>query len=248
MGAKAAEPATDPRALRMARGIAWGVIALLWVPLVLLPWLAETRAAPAFRDPMTPAERADQLRSATALAPWDGRYATELGRSLLSAAFTDADSARRSEDLAGARAAFERAAWIAPSDGELRALLARTLAAQTAAHPGAASLARITAGFDRAMALEPENANVMELVSQGYLELGRTSDARRSEEHFALPMADLGVAALLEGRPQAAADTLTLALRRNWHGQEAASMAAKNNYVAALRELRLGDVLKQPRN
>jgi len=25
-------------------------------------------------------------------------------------------------------------------------------------------------------------------------------------------------------------------------------MAAKNNYVAALRELRLGDVLKQPRN
>ncbi|HYQ90198.1 MAG TPA: hypothetical protein VEU09_11305, partial [Candidatus Binatia bacterium] len=218
-------------------------------------WLAETRAAPAFRDPMTPAERADQLRSATALAPWDGRYATELGRSLLSAAFTDADSARRSEDLAGARAAFERAAWIAPSDGELRALLARTLAAQTAAHPGAASLARITAGFDRAMALEPENANVMELVSQGYLELGRTSDARaaalrcaRLFPDFALPMADLGVAALLEGRPQAAADTLTLALRRNWHGQEAASMAAKNNYVAALRELRLGDVLKQPRN
>jgi hypothetical protein len=61
-------------------------------------------------------------------------------------------------------------------------------------------------------------------------------------------MADLGVAALLEGRPRDAADTLTLALRRNWHGQEAASMAAKSNYVAALRELRLGDVLKQERN
>jgi len=58
-------------------------------------------------------------------------------------------------------------------------------------------------------------------------------------------MADLGVVALLEGRPQAAADTLTLALRRNWHGQEAAEMAAKENYVAALREMRLREALKK---
>ena len=62
---------------------------------------------------------------------------------------------------------------------------------------------------------------------------------------FALPMADLGVAALLEGRPKAAADTLTLALRRNWHSEEAAEMAAKSNYVAALREMRLDEVLNK---
>jgi len=247
--------AANPSAPRAARVAAWGVAAVLWVPAVLLPWLAETKAAPALRDPMTSSERADRLGAASALAPWDARYATELGRSLLSAAFADTDSARRAVDLSRARAALERAAGLAPRDGELQALLARTLAAQDAADSRAVPPARITAGFDRAMALEPENANVLELVSQGYLELGRTSDARaaalrcaRLFPDFALPMADLGVAALLEGRPQAAADTLTLALRRNWHGQEGASMAAKSNYVAALRELRLRDVLKQERN
>jgi tetratricopeptide (TPR) repeat protein len=111
-------------------------------------------------------------------------------------------------------------------------------------------VAEIRAAFDRAIALEPRNANVLELAAQGYLEMGRTADARvaalrcaRLFPDFALPLSDLGVAALLEGRAKAAADTLTLALRKNWHGEEGAAMAAKSNYVAALREMRLGDVL-----
>jgi Flp pilus assembly protein TadD len=80
--------------------------------------------------------------------------------------------------------------------------------------------------------------------------MGSTAEARvaalrcaRLFPDYALPMADLGVLALLEGRPAAAVDTLTIALHRNWHGEEAAAMAAKSNYVAALRETRLREVL-----
>jgi hypothetical protein len=50
-------------------------------------------------------------------------------------------------------------------------------------------------------------------------------------------MADIGVVALLEGRPADAADTLSLALRRNWHGQGGAEAAAKKNYSLALEEM-----------
>jgi len=209
-----------------------------------------TTATPALRDPMTAAGRADRLGRAAALAPWDARYPTERGRILLGMAFTDSEPARRAQDLAHARDAFQRAALLAPGDGELIALVARAKAAEAAADPRAVPAAEIQAGFDRAIALEPRNANVLELAAQGYLEMGRTADARavalrcaRLFPDFALPMADLGVAALLEGRPKAAADTLTLALRRSWHGEEAAAMAAKSNYVAALREMRLGEVL-----
>ncbi len=248
--AAAREAALRPR--RGAIGIAAGVAALVWAVFVLLPWLAEATAAPALRAPIASPERAAGLRRAAALAPWDARYATELGRSLLTRAFTGADPSRRARDLADARAAFERAARMAPADGELHALLARTLAAQFAAERGALPAARVHEGFSRAIALEPRNANVLELAAQGYLEMGLTSDARdvafrcaRLFPDYALPMADLGVAALLEGRARAAADTLTLALRRNWHGEEAAAMAAKSNYVAALREMRLGEVLSK---
>jgi len=236
---------------RGARNAAWALAVLLGAVLVILPWLAEITATPALRDPMTPAERADRLGRAASLAPWDARYPTELGRTLLGAAFTDPDPRDRLEDLARARAAFERAASLAPEDGELQALVARAKASQAAANPRAVPASEIQAAFDRAIALEPRNANVLELAAQGYLEMGRTADARavalrcaRLFPDFALPMSDLGVAALLEGRAKAAADTLTLALRRNWHGEEAAAMAAKSNYVAALREMRLGDVLK----
>ncbi len=237
---------------RAARTIAFATAALLWGALVLLPWLAETGATRGLRAPFADPERAKWLRRAASLAPWDGRYNGELGRSLLARAFMEEDPPRRGAALAQARAAFENATRIAPEDGELEALLARVMAAQFAADPHAVPGAGIRAGFDRAIALEPANPNVLELAAQGYLQMGRTQDARaaalqcaRLFPDFALPMADLGVAALLEGRPQAAADTLTLALGRNWHGEESAAMAAKSNYVAALREMRLGNVLRR---
>src|SRR5256885_9382224 len=144
------------------------------------------------------AERADRLGRAAALAPWDARYPMELGRALLESAFTGPDPGRRAEDLAQARAAFERAAFLAPRDGEAQAMVARAKAAQAAAHPGAVPAAEIEAGFDRAIGLEPRNANVLELAAQGYLEMGRTAEARAVAlrcahlfPEFALPMADL---------------------------------------------------------
>ncbi|HZE18779.1 MAG TPA: hypothetical protein VE402_01545, partial [Candidatus Angelobacter sp.] len=214
----------------------------------------DTVAFRGMTSPMGSPARALYLDRALSLAPYDGRYATELGRTLLARAFIVADTTRRREELALARAAFERAVQISTQEGELHALLARTMAAQAVASPGGQDLGRLRAEFARAVALEPENPNVLELAAQGYLELGLTKDARAMAlecaglfPDYAMPLADLGVAALLEGRADAAADTLTLALQRNWHGEEAAAMAAKSNYVAALRELRLRDLMKEKR-
>jgi hypothetical protein len=50
-------------------------------------------------------------------------------------------------------------------------------------------------------------------------------------------MADIGAAALIEGRFADAADTLSLSMRRNWHGQKEAEAAAARNYAVAVREL-----------
>ncbi len=238
-------PAKRPilRAIAWASGIA--VAVAIWVPLVLLPWLADTAVGKANWAEVSSPQRVAAFARAHFIAPWDGRYASELGRSLLARAFSvTTDSISRWETLAGARSAFERAARIGPRDGENRALLARVLAAQAALRPSAVPLSRIRSEFDQAIALEPTNANVLELAAQGFLELGRTAEARAAAlrcaalfPDFALPMADIGIAALLEGRPSDAADTLSLALRRNWHGQGHAEAAAARNYAVALREM-----------
>jgi len=198
-------------------------------------------------------ERVSGLGRARTLTPWDARYASDLGRSLLTQGFSESGSERKRDALDRALTTFERSVWLSPKDGELHALFGRTMAARYAADPGRASADAVRSEFEEALALEPENPNVLELVTQGYLDMGLTEEARRAAlrnarlfPDYALPMADLGIAALLEGRPDAAADTLTIALRRNWHGQDAAEMAAKENYVAALREMRLRDALRLP--
>ncbi|HEY2925175.1 MAG TPA: O-antigen ligase family protein [Candidatus Eisenbacteria bacterium] len=254
MADASAPPTPGARQDRAAAAIAGGAVTVIWMLLVLLPWLADTTVAPGMRAPLVSAERVARLARASAFAPWDARIASELGRSLLARSFSETDSTRKGADLAQALTAFRRATLLSPTDGELRALLARTMAAQSAADPAAIPPAQVRPEFDRAIALEPENPNVLELVAQGYLEMGLTAEGRatalrcaRLFPDFALPMADVGVAALLEGRPEAAADTLTLALRRNWHGEDGAAMAAKSNYVAALREMRLREALKQKR-
>ena len=245
-------PARPAARARSTRAIGLLAAAIVWIFLVLLPWLADMTAARAMFSPIASPARALYLGRALSLAPYDGTYATELGRTVLAHAFAVSDTTRRQEELALARAALERAVRASPKEGELHALLARTMAAQAGASRREEALGHVRAEFGRAIALEPENPNVLELTTQGYLELGLTKDARgvalRCAELFpdyAMPMADLGVVALLEGRAEAAADTLTLALQRNWHGEEAAAMAAKSNYVAALRELRLRDVMKE---
>ena len=232
-----------PGALAWAAGVA--AAAVIWIPLVLLPWLADTAAAKANWTDLSSPQRAKAFARASAIAPWDARYASELGRSLLAGAFTvKADSSARWGMLERARSAFERAIRIGPADGENRALLARVLASQAALRPSAVPFDRIRSEFDRAIELEPANANVLELAAQGYLELHRTAESRAAAlrcaalfPDFALPMADVGVAALLEGRPADAADTLSLALRRNWHGQGGAEAAAMRNDSLAVQEV-----------
>lgn len=229
----------------LALGVSMATAATLWIPLVLLPWFADTAAAKGHWTELSSPLHVRALARASAIAPWDTRYASELGCSLLARAFAiTGDSSVRWNALTRARSAFERAVHMGPQDGENRAFLGRVLASQAAIHPREVLLDSVRAEFSRAVALEPTNADVLELAAQGYLELGRTAEARASAlrcaalfPDFALPMADIGAAALLEGRAADAADTLRLAMQRDWHGQGAAAAAAERNYAAALREL-----------
>jgi tetratricopeptide (TPR) repeat protein len=193
---------------------------------------------------MTSPARAEALESACDLAPWDAHYASELGRTLLTQAFSAADPESAWRNLARARAAYERVVRIAPESAEDRALLARVLAAQAALRPGSVSIDQVRAEFQGALAADSTSANVLELVTQGYLQTGLYAEGRGAAircatlyPDFGLPMADLGMIALAEDRYTAAADTLALAVQRNWHGELNGLAAARSNLAAAYMSL-----------
>jgi len=222
----------------------------LWVPLVALPWAAEAAATPGLRRSIDSSAREEGLTRAVRIAPWDARYASDLGRALLAQAYATTDQPRRWDLLTRARAAFERAIWIGPENAENHALLGTVLAAQAALRPGEVSTDKVRAALRRARELDPEGANVLELATQGYLKAGLVADARASSlrcatlfPDYALPMSDLGLLALMEGRFADAADTLALALQRDWHGQVQNEAIARQNLEAAqagMKRLGLG--------
>jgi len=212
----------------------------LWVPLVALPWAAEAAASPGLRHSIDSSAREEGLTKAVRIAPWDARYASDLGRAMLAQAYATTDQPRRWDLLVRASAAFERAVRIGPENAENHALLGSVLAAQAALRPGEIPTDEIRAAFVRARELDPEGANVLELATQGYLKAGLLADARASSlrcatlfPDYALPMSDLGLLALMEGRFADAADTLALALQRDWHGQVRNEEFARQNLEAA---------------
>jgi len=159
---------------------------------------------------------------------------------MLAQAYATTDQPRRRDLLVRASAAFERAVRIGPENAENHALLGSVLAAQAALRPGEIPTDEIRAAFVRARELDPEGANVLELATQGYLKAGLLADARASSlrcatlfPDYALPMSDLGLLALMEGRFADAADTLALALQRDWHGQVRNEEFARQNLEAA---------------
>ena len=89
------------------------------------------------------------------------------------------------------------------------------------------------------MARDTVNAQIMDQASNALLELGERVEARSIALHsaalypeLAQPLAFLGYMGLLEGRWRPAADTLGIALRREWWGEKTARAAAWSNLSA----------------
>ncbi|TMQ60245.1 MAG: hypothetical protein E6K76_02660 [Candidatus Eisenbacteria bacterium] len=214
-------------------------IAILFANVVVAPIRAQVYEKAASRAPQGSPDRARSLERAAALARWDSRYENSFGSSLLEQALREASAAARREDLRRARSAEERAIRIEPENGYYYAGLGRVQTAQAKLGPPEASVQDVRAAFAEAMARDTVNAQIMDQASNALLELGERVEARSIALHsaalypeLAQPLAFLGYMGLLEGRWQPAADTLGIALRREWWGEKTARAAAWSNLSA----------------
>ncbi len=233
-------PGPRPGAAALPRVVAAMIALSLWVPLVLTPWRASHAASRGLGLPLESPIRQQALEGATAIAPWDERYASELGRTLLARSFVAPDAQHAWVDLVGACSAFERAVRIAPENAENRALFARVLAAQAALRPDRVSVGQVMEKLNAALAADSTSASVLELAAQAYMEVGLHAAVHRIAlkcatlyPGFAHPMADLGTLALVQGRYADAADTLALAVSRQWHDDAVAEATTRSNLAFA---------------
>ena len=239
-GTPARQGEETPRPSRAAWAAAAVPVAALWTLLVLIPLRADLAFARALELEPGSAGREAALTRASDLAPWDAGAGSELLRTRLAAAFAVTESACVWDAFDRARSAGERLLRAAPDDAEARALLARALAAQASLRPGAVPPEEVRRAYAQALAIDSTSANVLELAAQGYQQARLFAEAHRAAgraallyPEFARPMADLGVMALAEGRFADAADTLRLALGRNWQGEPRAEASARANLASA---------------
>jgi tetratricopeptide (TPR) repeat protein len=213
---------------------------LLWLLLVGRPLRAEMYLAEALRYPSGNRVREELLRKADASAPWDPRYIAEMGRSLFYDALREQDAETRLTLIARAREALSRSVQIAPENGENRILFATILSAQSVLKPGASSKEEVRDEFRRAVERDPLSPVVLVAAERGLIAAGLQPEARelalrcaRAYPDYGSPLADLGALALEEGRTAAAADTLKLAVRRDWHGDVTGAANAWNDLASA---------------
>ena len=211
--------------VRSFANLAAGIVlaGMLWFMLVGKPLRAEMLLAEGMRYQAGSARRAEFLARAAATAPWDPRYAAELGRSLFYEALTERDPGTRLDLVGQARAALEKAVRAGPENGENRLLFATAVSGQAAMRPQANSQSEVREAFRAAVALDPLSPVVLVGAERGLLASGLEEDARElalrcatAYPDYAPPLADLGAIALDQGRTADAADTLELAVRRVW--------------------------------
>jgi tetratricopeptide (TPR) repeat protein len=187
-------------------------------------------------------ERAGALERAAGVAPWDSRYPNLLGASLLAQARREPDGGR--DLLRRAALAARSAIAVEPQNGYYYSNLGRIAAAQALLRPPDATTADASRAFARAMAGDPTNAEIMDQASQAMIQLGRVGEAREiarraaaTYPELAQPMALFGYIALQERRWADAADTLELAARRQWWGEDLARATTWSNLSAAYLSL-----------
>jgi chromate transport protein ChrA len=228
--------------VRSAWNLAAGFVlaAALWYVLVQRPLAAEMALGHAMRYPAGSAMREDALEEAAAAAPWDPRYSAELGRSLFYRGLSQPDPRMSLDLLAQARTALTTAVQAAPENGENRILLASVLSTQTTLSPDQYPKEEVRREFLRAVELDPQSPVVLVSAVRGLMAAGLDADAHplalraaRAYPDYAPPLADLGAIALEQGRNADAADTLKIALGRNWRGDEGSAATAWNDLARA---------------
>jgi hypothetical protein len=241
-GDRTAHPERRPAAERSVVGLIAGtaVAFALFVPLALLPWLAEHSAHDALSHFLSSPEREQGLRRAERLTPWDARYPSKLGTGFLVQALREPNPNRRWVLLGNARESLERTLRILPEASFERSSLGHGIAMQSQLRPEVVSLSRARDAFAEARHRDPANALVLIQEEETYLEMGRDDIAREPAlqaaalyPDFAKPLADLGATALRAGRNKDAADTLSLAVTKNFHGDDAASAETCDNLAEA---------------
>lgn len=220
--------------------LALALAAAAWIVFVGIPWRAQSLLAAALRRPAGADEREALLSAAARTTPWDPLPSIELGRSLFLRGLKAPDRGLQWDYLAQARQAFDRAARLSPEDGESYVLLASAAAAQSAVRPEAMSKDEVRGMFHHAVALDPLNPTLLVAAERGLLGAGLEAEAwrialrcARTYPDYAPPLADLGAIALQQGRTAAAAETLRLAVRREWRGDPVGPANAWNDLAQA---------------
>ena len=228
--------------VRSKWNLAAGLIlaAALWYVLVDRPLAAEMRLADAMRYSPASVQREDFLERAAEAAPWDPRYRAELGRAFFFRGLSEQDPSMSLDLLSRARGELTQAVRTAPENGENRILLASVLSTQTTLSPDRYPKQEVREAFRSAVALDPLSPVVLVGATRGLVASGLDQDAHalalraaRAYPGYAPPFADLGAIALEQGRNADAADTLRLALRRNWRGDEGSMASAWNDLARA---------------
>jgi len=220
------------RSVRSASGPNWiaGLIvfassAALFVPFVVTPWRAARMEYGASRNPMGSPLRAQGYVQCAELLPWYDRYEREAGRSLLIEAVQSRDPDQAWDTLEKARQAFENAIRIDPGSGVHRAFLAIVLSSEVRLRPTSEARSPIRQVAIDAVARDSLNPYVISLAEQALMGAGFETEARGLAlrcaglyPDFAQPFADIASLALRQGRNRDAADTLVIAVQRDWRG------------------------------
>jgi O-antigen ligase len=223
-----------------AHALAGIPIAALFVALVVLPVRAQVYEKAALTAPDGSPERTRALEQASRSAPWDSRYPDFTGSSLLVQYGQDPAGAAARELLRRAVRAQRSAIATDPWNGYYHANLGRAQAAQAMLRPPEATVADVRAAFADAVARDTVNAQLMDRASTTLVQLGHVAEARGIAlraaalyPNLAQPMAFLGYTALLDQRWNDAADTLEIAVKREWWAEKAARAATFSNLAAA---------------
>jgi tetratricopeptide (TPR) repeat protein len=217
-----------------ALAIACLLAAVAFVPLVLNPWRAEMAMKAALHSQAGSPFRDQALTRGTALAPWDARFENLFGWSLLGRAQAMREMGQRRALLQRARNYAARAIRIEPRNGDHHVLLAAVLAEQTALEPPVATIPEVRAALANAVKRDPNNSAIMDQAANLWLRLGQGFEARSIAYRHAVllpnmapPMGTLGYLALQQDRWADAADTLRLALVREWRGEKSVTSKAQ---------------------
>ena len=237
-------PAVDarPRAFGGRTALAVGSLAgaVLLVVVVLRPLAAAWAAQQGvLLTPTQPAPAVERLQRAIALDPVTELYWVKLGTAAHAQARLTPEAGARARALDQARMAYARALRLVPANSYNHANLGRVLA-DLAEGGGAAAFAQ----FDRALAMDPNNAYfyadaVNAALTVGDLERARDYVTRGAALYprFGVLRAQVGYVALAARRPAEAVEPLRQALVADWHGADDARALAASNLAAAYLQI-----------